>query len=29
MAIDYEKLVTLAIPDVRQTYTARDTMLYA
>lgn len=29
MAIDYEKLVTLAIPDVRQTYTAPDTMLYA
>ncbi|MFG1265802.1 MULTISPECIES: MaoC/PaaZ C-terminal domain-containing protein [Xanthobacter] len=29
MAIDYEKLMALAIPDVRQTYTARDTMLYA
>jgi len=29
MAIDYEKLIALAIPDVRQTYTARDTMLYA
>lgn len=29
MAIDYEKLMSLAIPDARQTYTARDTMLYA
>ncbi len=29
MAIDYEKLLALDIPEVEQVYTAKDTMLYA
>lgn len=29
MAINYDKLINLRIPDVEQTYTARDTILYA
>lgn len=29
MAIDYDKLISLRIPEVEQTYTARDTILYA
>lgn len=29
MAIDYEKLLAIDIPEVDQTYTAHDTMLYA
>lgn len=29
MAIDYDKLIALAIPDARHSYTAKDTMLYA
>lgn len=29
MTIDYDKLINLDIPDVRQTYTSRDTLLYA
>lgn len=29
MAIDYDKLINLHIPDVHQTYTKRDSLLYA
>lgn len=29
MAINYDRLINLRIPDVEQTYTARDTILYA
>ncbi len=29
MAIDYDKLLALKIPDVEQSYGAKDTMLYA
>lgn len=29
MAIDYDKLINLHIPDVEQTYTKRDSLLYA
>ncbi len=29
MAIDYEKLLNFPIPEVRQTLTRRDTILYA
>ncbi|MBJ3773775.1 hypothetical protein JEQ20_25275, partial [Klebsiella pneumoniae] len=29
MAIDYEKLLELQIPDTQQSYTHKDTILYA
>ena len=29
MAVDYDTLMTLEVPDVTQRYTARDSMLYA
>ena len=29
MAIDYDKLLALKIPDAEHTYTEKDTMLYA
>ena len=29
MTIDYDKLINIHIPDVHQTYTRRDSLLYA
>ncbi|MEA3300356.1 MAG: MaoC/PaaZ C-terminal domain-containing protein [Pseudomonadota bacterium] len=29
MAIDYDKLINIALPDVHQSYSSRDTLLYA